>query len=257
MKVLLLGDAHGHWDEVDDRLQSAGRRFGARAGIQVGDLGISRGTVRTFARGRGRFALPLYVVDGNHDDHAYIGRAMRNGERQRWTCEMNLYLQPRPSVVELDGVKVGFLGGALHVARPQSHGLLSGAPNYVTQRHAIAAAQLFEQERPALLVTHSCPSGIGIQMRGHPELRWGVHEHIVGAGFDPGPAHDPGEPGLRILWERMKHRPRWWIFGHFHELRRVVVGETEFVSMAVVAPEVAGRELCWDTDSMRLVGTDP
>ena len=80
MKVLLLGDAHGHWDEVDDRLQAARRACGAEAGIQVGDLGIDRRAIRAFARGRGRFALPLYVVDGNHDDHAYIARSLRKGE---------------------------------------------------------------------------------------------------------------------------------------------------------------------------------
>jgi predicted phosphodiesterase len=253
VKVLLLGDAHGNWDEVDDRLRAASRSCDARAGIQVGDLGIDRRAIRAFASKRGRFALPLYVVDGNHDDHAYLARAMRNGERQRWATEMDFHLQPRPSVVEMGGVKVGFLGGALHVALPQRHGLLSGAPNYVAKRHALAAAKLFDAEHPALIVTHSCPSGIGIQMQGHPDLKWGVHEHIVRSGFDPGPEHDRGEPGLRVLWDHMSHRPRLWIFGHFHEDRRVSVGTTDFASLDAVAPTRPSRLICWDTESMALV----
>jgi len=253
VKVLLLGDAHGCWKEVDDRLREASRTSGVAAGIQVGDLGINRRAIQTFAQRRGRFALPLHVIDGNHDDHAYLARALRNGEQQRWASDMNLHVQPRPSVVEIGGIKVGFLGGALHIVRPQYHGMLSDAPNYVTKQHALAAASLFDAERPGLIVTHSCPSGIGIRMQGHPDLKWGVHEHVVRAGIDPGPEHDRGEPGLRVLWEHMHHRPRLWIFGHFHTYRRVIVGSTEFVSVDAVTPRRTAQQLYWDTDSMCLV----
>jgi hypothetical protein len=251
VRIVILGDAHGHWPELNELLARARDRLNAQAAIQVGDLGIDRATLKTFARCHGRFVLPMHAIDGNHDDHPFIARACRRGHTAEWAERLNLYFQPRPSTANFAGTVVGFLGGALHVVRPQQHGILSGAPNYIRRRQAIAAAELFDRERPALVVTHSCPSGIGIGMCGHPDLESGLHENIIQAGFDPGPVGDRGEASLRLLWDRMLHKPQHWVFGHFHISWCQGIEQTTFACVPALTPNP--REvLLWDSQSGRL-----
>lgn len=249
MKVVLLGDVHGHWTELNQLLMRLRDRAGVEAAIQVGDLGIERKRLERFAKTTGRFALPLFAIDGNHDDHAFLARALRNGQTRVWGEQHNLHFQPRASVAGFSRTLVGFLGGALHVVRPQRHGLFSGAPNYVLQKDAIAAAKLFNRARPALIVTHSCPSGIGIGMQGHPALGPSLQEHVVQAGFDPGPADDRGESALRLLWDHLQYRPATWVFGHFHVSRQTEISRTQFNCLPAMDDSPIGRALCWESET--------
>lgn len=247
MKVVILGDAHGNWTALNQLLTQARDRLGAEAGIQVGDFGIDRNGLKHFANTERRFVLPLHAIDGNHDDHPFLARAVRRGEAQGWPAQFNLHFQTRGSMAQFADAGVGFLGGALHVASPQRHGWLSGAPNYLRRREAVAAAERFNTAKPQLIVTHSCPSGIGIGMRGNPLLDPGLREHVVNAGFDPGPNADRGETALRTLWDRLHHRPNAWVFGHFHLSWQAKVEETQFICVPAVDAIPVGEVLCWDT----------
>ena len=68
-----------------------------------------------------------------------------SGAGRVWQRELNLIYQPRPSVARFGASTVGFLGGALHVDRPQRHNWLSGFPNYILRRHREHAAALFNR----------------------------------------------------------------------------------------------------------------
>jgi hypothetical protein len=246
MRVLIVGDVHGQQRELAEKLRQVQTDYRIEAGIQAGDFGFYENRMAETVR----YPVPLHVIDGNHEDHRWLRRALRRDAADVWKKERNLIYQPRPSVARLGVSKVGFMGGALHVDRPQKHNLLSGLPNYILRRHREQAVALFNREKPDLIVTHSCPSGIGIGVRGSADLEHGVAEHIRGAGFDAGPQDDCGEAELAELWRGLCYRPRGWVFGHFHSAHDVVVEGTRFVC---VAENVSQPLVLWDTEEKRLL----
>lgn len=259
MRVLIVGDVHGQHEELAARLRQARADYRIGAAIQVGDFGFYRERMARARAGALRFAVPLHVIDGNHEDHAWLRRVLLTGAARAWKRELNLVYQSRPSVASFGSSKVGFLGGALHVDRPQKHNWLSGFPNYILRRHRIRAAAMFNRQRPDLLVTHSCPSRVGIGIRSRAEMEPGVAEHIRAAGFDPGPPDDCGETELAHLWCDLTYRPRAWVFGHFHRPHTATIEGTRF---ACVTDEFEGpgcRLTLWDTEEKRLltVPADP
>jgi hypothetical protein len=253
MRILIMGDVHGRHRELAERLRQVQTDYQIAAGIQVGDYGFCRATIAQATEQHLRYPVPLHVIDGNHEDHPWLRQALRHGETVRWQEALNLVYQPRPSVARLGASKVGFLGGALHVDRPQRHNVLAGLPNYILRRQREQAVALFNRERPELLVTHSCPAGIGIGMRGSPSLALGVAEHIHAAGFDAGPADDCGEQELRQLWEGLHYRPRGWVFGHFHTQRDILIDQTHFICVHDDLTPATQALVLWDTEEQELL----
>lgn len=246
MRVLIVGDVHGQHRQLAEVLRQAQTDYRIEAGIQVGDFGFDEHAMAELAR----YPVPLHVIDGNHEDHRWLRRALRRGAADVWREKANLIYQPRPSIARLGSSKIGFMGGALHVDRPQKHNLLAGLPNYILRRHREQAVALFNREKPDLIVTHSCPAGIGIGVRASPELAHGVAEHIVKAGFDPGPPDDCGEGELAQLWRSLQYRPSGWVFGHFHCGHDAIVEGTRFVC---VADNPRQWLVLWDTEERRLL----
>jgi predicted phosphodiesterase len=253
MRVLIVGDVHGGHRELAESLTRAQTDFRVAAAIQVGDFGFNRELMARAREEQCRFPVPLHVIDGNHEDHRWLRRALLTGAGRTWKNELNLIYQPRPSVAVLGSSKVGFLGGALHVDRPQQHNSLCGFPNYILQRNREQAVALFNRERPELIVTHSCPARIGIGLHSSAEMQSGVAEHIAAAGFDPGPADDCGEVELSRLWIELAYKPRTWVFGHFHRAHEATIEGTRFVGMGVALAGPAGRLAIWDTEEKKLL----
>jgi predicted phosphodiesterase len=249
MRVLIIGDVHGQHRELAETLRRAQADFGIAAAIQVGDFGFTAERMKQVPR----FPVPVHVIDGNHDDHAWLWRALLTGAAATWQTNANLIYQPRPSVARFGASKVGFLGGALHVDRPQKHNLLARFPNYILRRHREQAVKLFNREKPELIVTHSCPAGIGIGMRASTEWAPAVAEHVVNAGFDPGPAEDCGEAELSELWRAMNYRPRGWVFGHFHCWRETMVADTRFVCAGELGSAWPAAWVLWDAAELKLL----
>jgi hypothetical protein len=121
----------------------------------------------------------------------------------------------------------------------------------ITPDEAGQAAALFAAAQPEMIVSHSCPAGIGIGMQSAPEMAWGVAEHVLMAGYDPGPHHDCGEAQLTQLWQRIPYRPRLWCFGHFHADREVQIAGTRFLCLPRIR---AGHALpVWDSAAGTLI----
>lgn len=229
MKIALVGDVHGDFALLETLLRRARDEQGVELAVQVGDFGFFED--RLPARPPFRLAVPLHAVCGNHEDHDYLARARRDGLLERW-AEANLFYQARASVVQAGPLTIGFMGGALHTTRPQQrHG-----GNVITPDEVERAAALFAAAQPELIVSHSCPAGIGIGIRSAPEMAWGVTEHVLLAGYDPGPPHDCGEPRLTELWRRLSRPPRLWCFGHFHQPHAARIGPTDFRCLSRLHP---------------------
>jgi predicted phosphodiesterase len=229
MNILVLGDCHTAWHRLIDAVDRAVAEHGIAAAIQVGDFGFFRQQAEMLLRGwRGRFPVPLYVIDGNHEDHTWLKQEEAAGSFPRWAEEKNLRVQARGAVATLGGRTIGFCGGALHADRRQHGSIDKGTTNWLTNRQADAAAAAFNAAGVDVLVSHSCPHSIGIGMIGSAQLAPEVERYITSKGFDPGPITDCGEPGLTRLWSRLATRPRHWIFGHFHEHKECTISGTQF-----------------------------
>jgi predicted phosphodiesterase len=247
MRVLIVGDVHGQHQRLAGLLKRERAARGIGAAIQVGDYGFDRG----MARRHPAYPVPVHVIDGNHEDHGWLQGALDTGADARWRADLNLFYQPRPSVARIGESTVGFIGGALHVDRPQRHNRSAGMPNYILRRHAETASVVFNEAQPQLIVSHSCPSRIGIGLSGPDELMGGVIDHIISAGFDPGPREDCGEAELSRIWRALEYRPRAWVFGHHHVPHAATVDGTLFVCVGDVEASEA-RPVVWDTRDMSL-----
>lgn len=253
MRILLVGDVHARHEQLAGVLRRAQADFQIAAAIQVGDFGFYKDAMARARQRRIRYAVPLHVIDGNHEDHDWLQQALRSGAAGEWREEFNLVYQARPSVARFGDSRAGFMGGALHVDRPQRHSLISRFTNYILPREQEQATALFNLERPELIVTHSCPAGIGVGLRGSPHFEHGIDRHIRAAGFDPGPRDDCGDMELSKLWRGLDYRPRAWGFGHFHCAHEASVEGTRFVCVSDALDAPGATFVLWDTEEKKLL----
>lgn len=274
MKILILGDSHGHLDLIVEACQAAELTYGIEAAIQVGDFGFFPKVLDRFLReDLQRFPVPLHVIDGNHEDHAWLTQMRAAGGIDAW-AHANLHVHARGSVMALGGARIGFIGGALHADRRQEwsgqwqplsdgaeksrRGKPPKAPlwaNWVTEGDTERALAAFAPSALDLIVSHSCPAGIGIGISGALSLIEDADRFITRAGFHSGPFHDCGEGGLTRLWRSLPIKPRNWVFGHFHQLSETVIDGTTFTCVGSTddSDGVAGiRPIFYDTVSKTL-----
>jgi Calcineurin-like phosphoesterase len=241
MRILVLGDCHGRLGHVARACENAARTHGIEAAIQVGDFGFYPRVIDGYLRTDGlRFSVPLYAIDGNHEDHQWLKAAHLSGVSRSWESH-NLFYQGRGTVARLGGLSIGFIGGALHVDRPQewagrrdANSAREAIPqdpewsNWITTADRNRALMEFRATVPDVVVTHSCPAGIGIGMTGLPELSEDVKRYVLNAGFFSGPDEDCGDGALAEVWDGLFVRPKAWIYGHFHCVHEKTLGDTRF-----------------------------
>ncbi len=206
-RIGLIGDNHGHWQALADASAVLCHDYGCTSAIQVGDCGFSLATVASHAGVR--LALPVLAIDGNHEDHDLLHRLARSDPANDPWKGMGLSWVRRGEVRALAGICVAFIGGAVNadsqqlcwpVPRP-------GAPLPVRAEHATYpleddADRLCDNlgdRSPDLLISHSCPAGIGIGLRGYETFEWSMSTYVRDRGLDCGPSDDRGEPALRYL----------------------------------------------------------
>lgn len=254
MRILIVGDIHGHHQELATELWRVQNIYRISAAIQVGDFGLTKQNMEELKAKQTRFPVPLHVIDGNHEDHAWLAQAIKSEATKAWKEDFNLVYQARSSLEKFGSTLVGFLGGALHADRPQQLSMLGHSANYILRHERAQATELFNKERPSLIVSHSCPSRIGIGMCGSPKLAMSVQRYITAAGFDAGDANDCGEAELQRLWEGLDYRPRTWVFGHFHCMHQATVDSTHFACIDSPIGRTQQKKLAiWDSEEQRLL----
>ncbi len=250
MRVLILGDTHGEIFKLYDVIVKARAELRIGAVIQAGDFGFFPEIISQAKRAKLFFPVPVYAIDGNHENHKWLALQIRNESVQKWQKEMNLIYMPRSSILTLDNSKIGLLGGALHVDRHQTFDSETATSNFIQKEQRERATELFNQERPPLIITHSCPTGIGIGLRGSPAFSSGIAAHIIAAGFDPGDQADCGDMELTHLWKSLNYSPSAWAFGHFHRDHEKIVEKTTFVCLGGLNLNFIA---IWDSDDQRLL----
>jgi len=196
MLVLFVGDSHGNIPYMLKAVE-VGIDAGADLVVQVGDFGFwpkSDFAVRVDKMFK-KAELPLGVVRGNHDEpeQAFSSRWQTN------IFEPGLSVIRDGSVLDFNGTKVGFMGGAVSVDQESRFTGLSWWPNEVPSKEDFDYA--IENGPVEVWVTHDS-----------------VEVPPVMNAYSFGPRIDTQLSIQRNQMRRVFHalKPRLHIHGHWH-----------------------------------------
>lgn len=108
MAIGFVGDIHGQVDALRAIVDECAKRPEIKAVIQVGDLGWYQHLIHKWRAQR--WDLPVYWIHGNHEEFPLLRGITEVTE----VCP-NLFYVPNGTVLELDGRKIAFCGGAASV----------------------------------------------------------------------------------------------------------------------------------------------
>ena len=249
MRLLILGDLHAKWQDLNSVMKNVdfGLKIPYDAVIQVGDFGFYPQTFikldefhRTIKRKSNpmegytydykplKFHKPVHAISGNHENHSWLKK--NQPEWNNWKEKYNIIYQSRGSYIDIDGYKIGFIGGALNADRPQEGSIDKETTNYILDKEINRTLDSWNSIGGMdTIISHSCPTKIGIGMEGAPSLYMAVQNYIVQAGYGENNFYDCGEHTLTRLYKGLIRKPDMQFFGHFHTSKNIKVDNTEFI----------------------------
>lgn len=201
----ILGDIHAGFNglrRAHDRALAAG----AVALIQVGDFGFYAGA--PYKLNAFRFTLPIYVIDGNHDNFAEL-REVKPGEIM--TYAHNVFYVSRGTLLVIDSKRIAFLGGAGSIDKDIriKEGWLWQPDEQITAEDVRRACAL---PKPIdLMITHCPPQATITKYFETPEK---IMFKTQAFGVAPDWS-DPSALMVEKVWEELGKPPL--ICGHMHE----------------------------------------
>lgn len=197
--IALIGDTHGDHNVLASGLAAGRRNPDLRAIIQVGDLGWHRQTQAGFRQVMRDATVPVYWIDGNHEDHRLLDNTQPGTEE----IFPNFFFVRRGTVVEIDGRTVAFLGGASSVDKAFRTPMVDWFPDEVITPEQLA--RLDGVSKVDLLVTHCPPQEVIEVYFNRADLPgWGL----------PTSWSDPCALMVDELWNRLGRPPL--VCGHMH-----------------------------------------
>ena len=200
MKILIVGDVHGNWPELNNLLNKKRPDLVLQAGDfgyfpdEKDKFGFHRYDPSLFVKTGG---APLHWCPGNHEDHKALRKLeAKHGLAKPIEVGENLFYQPRGSILTLpDDRNVLFMGGAFSV-------------DWGMRDDWCGDLELLHQEdldrvpdvSIDIAISHTAPREFRMNKgQWHPE-------------WDP--TSDPSQDVLSRLLQ--KRKPKRWFFGHFH-----------------------------------------
>ncbi len=200
MKMLILGDVHAYWDDMNVTIASAIRTHPDITHIiQCGDFGY-RMVEKPFKASKGFLSdeeMEVYNnaeklwIDGNHENFDRL--EVDGGDWQPgWTY------MPRGTVLEADGYRVMFFGGASSIDKAYRTPHISWWPQESITYGQVAWTLKSVDGPIDAIFSHEHPTAVP-----YSDKRYG---------------DDPfGNGDKALLDELRKHyRPDFWFFGHHH-----------------------------------------
>lgn len=192
MSITILGDIHGDYKVLAKAIAKA-EEWGSVALIQLGDFGLFPGNEKHFYEVTKDAKIPVYFVDGNHDDCTRwmnfdgVGKVFGNA---------NLYYVPRGTVMEIDNRTVAFMGGAASIDKKWR--LRDGAHwdknEEVTQEQVDILLKNAEDKKIDIFITH-CPPNSLITEHFDP-----MNKLFFDVGLD---WHDPSQTFIEDAWHKI------------------------------------------------------
>lgn len=210
-KIALVGDIHGSETALYNA-HGIAVAAGCEAIIQVGDFGVWEWTQSRFKDVAQDFEMPVFFINGNHEDYNIISTFPANAIHQ-WV--KNCYYVPRGMVLEIAGARVGFLGGAASIDRKfRTAGKDWFSNEVVTVDDCLRLAESVHTAKGIdLLITHTPP-------------QWLVNKHFEGQPYGnpfdkvkdysvPVDWKDPSAELIDVMSRKFNHPPL--VCGHFHK----------------------------------------
>jgi DNA repair exonuclease SbcCD nuclease subunit len=211
--MMIVGDVHGKYYEYYDLVKNT------KSSFQLGDFGFESSWNKLNYSG---LDSSLHKVgQGNHDPHSFLSKDM-----PYWTGRFG-----KQSV---DNINMYWIGGALSIDLVYRIGdWLSRERNPMYKTwwsneqldlfEMEACKKEFLQEKPRIVVSHTCPSSI-IQSFAHNKSSNIMEHYGWGASYN-----DITSQFLQLLWEQ--HQPELWLFGHFHHNVNIKYNGTNFICL--------------------------
>lgn len=186
--ILVIGDIHGNVDSYWKLLQKHKMRS-----LHVGDFGFGK-----------HHRWHLKNIDsnnhkvnfGNHDDYHYLDYEHSAGDASFSAAK-----------------KLMTIRGAQSIDRGWESANDAWWPNeelnYVEMTEAV---EMYERERPLIVVTHDCPQSVRQQLFKYEEK-------------------SRTSNGLQAMFEL--HQPDMWVFGHYHTAKDEIINGTRFICLPI------------------------
>lgn len=174
MRTVFLGDIHGDFSVLN--------KIEANLIIQVGDFGYWPKSQD--AKKKITTKVPVWFVDGNHEDHWALKEELVLPETVKYI--------PRMTVKEINGLNALFVGGALSIDKH----LRTLGKDWFPEEQLTPNEVLKEVPRIDMVVSHTGPTEFVEQL--------GLSYLI------------PDQSTECLSYILKEHTPKYWIFGHFH-----------------------------------------
>lgn len=200
--IRFIGDVHGRYEPYKKLIAKVPRS------IQVGDMGVGFRRVDGYRAGEIYSNPPHYAMVAG--DHRFIRGNHDNPEE----CRKHSQWIP-------DGRVEGnmmFIGGATSIDKHMRQEGYNWWPAEQLSPDALATLiEVYENIKPEIMVTHECPQSLVQCFIGHYKVEL-----------------EPGGTDTRKALEMMLaiHRPKLWIFGHWHQSLDFAQNGTRFICLA-------------------------
>jgi predicted phosphodiesterase len=238
--LAILSDIHADMGELRRAVNRAYDE-GAKAVIQVGDFGFYASVLEQLRSPKMRFPIPVFALDGNHEDHSLLN--LEAHKPVPLIQNEQVYYVPRGVVIELDGRKIGCLGGAGSIDKAwrvkemadfrfwgKSVPPLWSEAEQITLEQEHYALGEFEFHQPDFLVTHTPPQEVITECFDNAPGGLVMRENFFGV---PPEWFDPSAHAVNRVWQAMNRPPLYC--GHMHRpiryenVRVLEVNELVFV----------------------------
>ena len=220
--IMFVGDIHGSLAILESLIQDillmnsylsesvkAGNgRSSALKIIQVGDFGWEPSSLKGYIES----PFPIYAIEGNHEYFPMLEGIMNVKE-----VRSNLFYVPRGTVMEIDGYKIGFMGGGESLDKAWRREGFSWWPRERVMAHDVGQFLKYNK-KVDLLVTHTPP--LNFIKRNFPPVNkafWKLPEDWV----------DISSQNVEKLWGELGMPPV--ICGHMH--RKIIDGQCRMLDI--------------------------
>lgn len=148
--IIFLGDIHGEFDVMHQRLSRIPEDAENVTIIQVGDFGFYPKIMKKLDS----FPVKhkLYAIDGNHENFNYLSQFKTVTE-----VKPNIFYVPRGSILQIDGYRIGFCGGGFS---PDKNWRTEGIDWFIQETITSKDVEPLYGQKLDILVTHTPPVSI-------------------------------------------------------------------------------------------------
>lgn len=202
MRALLVGDTHGNSRWWESFVVPAATSAAADVIVQLGDFGYWGDT--QFVRTVAACDIPVYFVDGNHENHPLLREAL-SGTDLGGAVRLSgsLHYLPRGSVTEWEGVRMLALGGAASIDRSlRTEGVDWFEEELITEEELERALTA----RATIVLAHDVPQSSDVPLLPRESLSAAWQREL--------PRCEHQRERLEAVLQRVA--PELWLHGHYH-----------------------------------------